>query len=51
MVIDENKRYFSYFFSILILNSCSKTIEYGGKFENVNYRNDFFGSLTAKLED
>ena len=32
-------------------NSFTTTIEYGGKFENVNYRNDFFGSLTAKLED
>ena len=26
MVIDECKRYFSYFFSILILNSCSKNL-------------------------
>ena len=32
-------------------NSFTTTIEYGGKFENDNYRNDFFGSLTAKLED
>tara|TARA_Y100000589_G_C27178633_1_gene639775 strand:+ start:2130 stop:2795 length:666 start_codon:yes stop_codon:yes gene_type:complete len=32
-------------------NSFTTTFEYGGKFEDVNYRNDFFGSLTSKLED
>lgn len=32
-------------------NSFTTTIEYGGKFEDVNHRNDFFGSLTQKLED
>ena len=32
-------------------NSFTTTFEYGGKFEDVNYRNDFFGSLTSKLEE
>ena len=32
-------------------NSFTTTIEYSGVFEDVKYRNDFFGSLTSKLED
>jgi GTP cyclohydrolase I len=31
-------------------NSFTSTIEYGGVFENVKYRNDFFESLTFKLD-
>ena len=32
-------------------NSFTTTIEYSGVFEDVKYRNDFFGSLTSKLAD
>ena len=32
-------------------NSFTTTIEYSGVFEDVKCRNDFFGSLTSKLED
>ncbi len=31
-------------------NSFTSTVEYGGVFEDVKYRNDFFISLTFKLE-
>ena len=31
-------------------NSFTSTVEYGGVFEDVKYRNDFFKSLTFKLE-
>ena len=31
-------------------NSFTSTIEYGGVFENIKYRNDFFGSLAFKLD-
>ena len=32
-------------------NSFTTTTEYGGVFEDINYRNEFFGSLSSKLND
>ena len=32
-------------------NSFTTTTEYGGVFEDINYRNEFFGSLSTKLDD
>ena len=32
-------------------NSFTTTTEYGGVFEDINYRNEFFGSLSSKLDD
>ena len=32
-------------------NSFTTTIEYGGVFEDINYRNEFFGSLSSKIDD
>ena len=32
-------------------NSLTTTTEYGGVFEDINYRNEFFGSLSSKLDD
>ena len=32
-------------------NSFTTTTEYGGVFEDINYRNEFFGSLSPKLDD
>jgi len=31
-------------------NSFTTTTEYGGVFEDINYRNEFFGSLSSKLD-
>jgi len=32
-------------------NSFTTTTEYGGVFEDINYRNEFFGSLSSKIDD
>ena len=32
-------------------NSFTTTTEYGGVFEDINYRNEFFGSLSSKLDE
>ena len=32
-------------------NSFTTTTEYGGVFEDINYRNEFFGSLSSKFDD
>ena len=32
-------------------NSFTTTTEYGGVFEDINYRNEFFGSLSSQLDD
>ena len=32
-------------------SSFTTTTEYGGVFEDINYRNEFFGSLSSKLDD
>ena len=32
-------------------NSFTTTIEYGGVFEDINYRNEFFASLSSKIDD
>ena len=32
-------------------NSFTTTTEYGGVFEDINYRNEFFSSLSSKLDD